>query len=166
MRAADPRWQQLEQDIEALLEEEGYELVLMEVMGHPGRHVLRVRIDKPGGVTLEDCEKVSYRLSAFLDVVDPFPSSYRLEVSSPGVDRPLVKLHDFQRFAGQRAQVTYLTEGGRRRTVVGKLLGCEETLVRLEVGGEERRIPYASIQKAQVKYDWEASEERQRSKER
>jgi ribosome maturation factor RimP len=156
MRGRDPRWEALERDIAALLEEEGYELVLMEVLGHPGRHILRLRIDKPGGVTLRDCERMSYRIGAFLDVVDPFPAAYRLEVSSPGVDRPLVKPRDFERFAGQRAQIAFVTAGGRKRTVVGTLRGWREAQVVVEVEGTEVLIPYEAIEAAHLKYDWDA----------
>src|SRR5438552_18121137 len=76
----------------------GFELVDVELMGGRQNQLLRVYIDSPRGVTVDDCAQVSRQLSAILDVEDPFPGSYRLEVSSPGLDRPLVRPEDFERF--------------------------------------------------------------------
>ncbi|MBW7956795.1 MAG: ribosome maturation factor RimP [Deltaproteobacteria bacterium] len=83
----------------------GLELVDVSYTSEYGRRVLRIYIDKPGGITVEDCERVSRELSAILDVEDPIPQSYNLEVSSPGLDRPLKTEADFSRFKGKRARI-------------------------------------------------------------
>src|SRR5690554_2185188 len=91
------------------------EIVDVEFRREPGGRVLRVFIDKPGGVTLDDCQALSRRLSAKLDEVDPIEESYNLEVSSPGIERPLTKPKDYIRFAGHRVHVrTYGPVDGRR----------------------------------------------------
>ena len=91
--------------LEPLVESMGYELVLLEFSPHKGSAMVRLFIDAPGGITLGDCEKVSREVEGVLDVEDPIPQNYRLEVSSPGLDRPLVKPAHFERFAGQLAKV-------------------------------------------------------------
>ncbi len=136
----------LEALIEPVVTGLGYDLVGVEYLGRGRSGLLRVYIDLPGGVTVEDCERVSHQVSGLLDVEDPIPGSYHLEVSSPGLDRPLFKARDFARFAGRRAQLRLARplEGrleGRRR-VTGTLRGLEEgeagTRVRLALdeGGE------------------------------
>ena len=87
--------------LEPAIEGLGYEVVELEF--HSG--IVRVFIDRPEGVTLDDCERVSRQVSGLLDVEDPIPGAYTLEVSSPGLDRPLRKTADFGRFAGQRARI-------------------------------------------------------------
>lgn len=112
---------ELEQEIEEVVEGSGCELVHAELKGG----ALRVFIDRPerpGGVDLSDCETVSKQVSALLDVVDFGPGRYTLEVSSPGLDRRLYRLRDYQRFAGSLARVTHRDpETGRKRTDVGRL---------------------------------------------
>lgn len=83
----------------------GLELVDVAFTSEFGRRILRICIDKPGGVTVEDCEKMSRELSTVLDVEDPIPQNYNLEVSSPGLDRPLKTEKDFVRFTGKRARI-------------------------------------------------------------
>jgi len=83
----------------------GLELVDVTFTSEFGRRILRICIDKPGGVTVEDCEKVSRELGTVLDVEDPIPQNYNLEVSSPGLDRPLKTEKDFARFSGKRARI-------------------------------------------------------------
>jgi ribosome maturation factor RimP len=101
----------LEPEIEAL----GYELVALDVRTG-GRGLLRLYIDGPDGVDVNDCERVSHQVSGLLDVEDPIPGEYTLEVSSPGLDRPLRKAEHFQRFEGQKAKVRLkLPRDGRRR---------------------------------------------------
>ncbi|HRU10899.1 MAG TPA: ribosome maturation factor RimP, partial [Thermoanaerobaculia bacterium] len=106
-------------ELESLAAASGCELVHCEFKGG----VLRLFIDRPDGVTLEDCEHVSRQASALLDVADFGSSRYTLEVSSPGLDRQLYRPRDYQRFAGRRVRVTYRPEAAeaRKRTVVGRL---------------------------------------------
>jgi len=101
----------LEPEIEGM----GYELVALDVRTG-GRGLLRLYIDGPDGIDVDDCERVSHQVSGLLDVEDPIPGEYTLEVSSPGLDRPLRKAEHFRRFEGQEAKVRLkLPKDGRRR---------------------------------------------------
>ena len=128
----------------------GLELVDAEYVKERGGYVLRVLIDKEGGVTLKDCERVSEVLSARLDEIDPIPSSYMLEVSSPGLDRPLKKRSDFERFAGRQVKLrTYAPIDGRKNWK-GALLGLDGDDVKVEVDGEEYAVPLKMIARANL----------------
>ncbi|HUL81186.1 MAG TPA: ribosome maturation factor RimP, partial [Gammaproteobacteria bacterium] len=110
----------------------GFELADLDA--HLGRRgLLRIFIDREQGVTLEDCERVSEQLGAWLDVEDPLPGSYVLEVSSPGFDRRLRTLAHFARFAGQRAKVELRDAHGGRRNLTGRIEGTEAGHVLIEV---------------------------------
>ena len=124
----------------------GYELVELEFQGK----LLRLYIDQPQGVTLDDCEKVSRQLSAVLDVADPIPGAYTLEVSSPGLDRPLRKPADFAARTGQRARVELTLPLNGRRRFAGMLRGLENDEVLIEVDGALFRLPFAQIGKARL----------------
>jgi ribosome maturation factor RimP len=132
---------------------EGLELVDVELAGAAGHPTLRLYIDKEGGVSLEDCTAVSRAVSAALDVEDPIESRYELEVSSPGLDRPLRTPEHFVQFAGQSVRIkTYgpVAEAGNRKTFVGKLVGFEDGRVAVEVDGTVYRVPRDQIAKANV----------------
>ncbi len=124
--------------LEPVLEDLGYECVDIEFKREPQGQVLRIFIDKPGGVTLDDCVSVSREVGSLLEVDDPIPGAYRLEVSSPGLDRPLTKPADFERFAGQQIKVKTRIKldpdqrGQERKTFQGTLLGMAENGVRIE----------------------------------
>ena len=123
--------------IEPVVTGMGYEVVDIEYRPHPKDGLLRVFIDQESGIQLEDCEAVSRQLSAMLDVEDPIPGQFNLEISSPGLDRPLRKAEDFERFAGEMVKIKLsmpTIEGQRNFT--GKLLGLEDNEVLLEVDGE------------------------------
>lgn len=128
----------------------GYELVGIEFQQEQGGHVLRVYIDNPRGISVDDCAHVSYQVSGVLDVEDPIPEAYRLEISSPGLDRPLFKLADYERFAGERVQLrlTELWQG--RRKLTGELRGVMGEEVVIEVDGSELRVPAALIRRARL----------------
>ncbi len=150
----------------------GLELVDVRIAREPGGSVLRVLIDRArppgvpmneGGVSLDDCTDVSRDLSTALDVTEEgghglLSGNYRLEVSSPGVDRPLVKLNDFVRFAGETVKMTtrmpIATPAGERRKLQGKLLGITGRDVRLTQDGHEVLVPHAEIVKANLVFDW------------
>ena len=136
--------------LEAPIQALGYEVVELEFHPQGRGGLLRVYIDREGGVTVDDCEIVSRQVSAVLDVEDPIPGAYTLEVSSPGLDRPLRKAADFARFAGERAKVelTLPIEGRRRFT--GTLKGCEAEHVLIEVDGVLHRLPLGGIAKAKL----------------
>lgn len=149
----DPRVQELIERVVTRLE---LELVHAEMVG--GRSpVLQVYIDKPGGVTLDDCTKVSERLSLHLDVEDYIPSQYTLEVASPGLDRGLYKPADYERFAGLPAHVKLETPLEGQRNFHGKLIGLDkgDELVALleDETGKQHRLPLAKIAKANVEIE-------------
>jgi ribosome maturation factor RimP len=136
-----------------LTAQEGMELVDVEIGGAGGRQALRLFIDRPGGVSLDDCTAVSRAVSAALDVEDPIQGAYDLEVSSPGLDRPLRTPEHFQKFAGEKVRVkTYgpLVECENRKTFVGILKGFEEGHVVVDVDGKVFRVPHAQVSKANV----------------
>jgi len=141
----------LEPAVEAL----GCELVGIEY--HPaGRHsILRIYIDKEGGVTLDDCQEVSYQVSGLLDVEDPVPGQYSLEVSSPGLDRPLFKDADFERFAGRRVQIRLALPLEGRRKFSGRLLGLRGEEAWIETDEGELGLPLEQIEQARLVPDFE-----------
>jgi ribosome maturation factor RimP len=130
----------------------GFELVLARVMGDKRRtlQVMAEPIDRSRLMTVEDCAEISHALSAVLDVADPIREPYSLEVTSPGIDRPLVRPEDYDRFAGDEAKLeTDLPVDGRRR-FTGTLRGLEGGDVLVESGGETVRVPLASVRKARL----------------
>lgn len=135
----------LEPPVEAL----GYELVDLDVrVGRQG--LLRIYVDKHDGVNLADCELVSRQLSAFLDVEDPLPGKYVLEVSSPGLDRPLRTLEHFRRFRDCRAKVRLREPRASRRMLSGRLLGIRDESIVMDVDGEIWRLQPAEIASARL----------------
>jgi ribosome maturation factor RimP len=136
--------------IEPLVGRLGYELVELEHTAGRGSAVVRLFIDSPEGVGLADCERVSREVSALLDVEDPIPTAYTLEVSSPGFDRLLRTPAHFARFVGSRVAVelTLAREGRRRYT--GTLLSADEAGIALEVDGERVAMSFSEIGKARL----------------
>jgi len=132
--------------LEPVIEALGYELVELEFPPH----LLRIYIDREGGVTVDDCEKVSRQVSSVLDVEDPIPGAYTLEVSSPGLDRPLRKEADFVRFTGEQAKLELTLPLDGRRRFGGTLKGCEAGMVLIEVDETMFRLPLADIGKARL----------------
>ena len=127
----------------------GYELVDLDAhVG--GRGLLRIYIDQEAGIDLADCELVSRQLSAFLDVEDPLPGQYVLEVSSPGIDRRLRTPQHYQRFQGHEAAIRLRTQRDGRRKLTGRLLGVEGETVLIEVEGTTWRVEPAEIESAQL----------------
>ena len=137
--------------IEPVVEGLGYEVVDIEYKPHPTNGMLRVYIDHADGIQLEDCEKVSRQISSMLDVEDPIPGQFNLEISSPGMDRPLRKASDFERFAGEMVKLRLTVpslEGQRNFT--GKLIGLQDNEIILEVDGENHYLPLDTIDKARL----------------
>jgi len=127
----------------------GMELVHLEMRRESGGLILRLFIDKEGGITLDDCAHVSRQLSARLDAEDPIDGRYTLEVSSPGLDRPLSRERDFERFAGQRVRVTTESPIDGQRNFIGRLEGLVAGAVHLVLeDGREVRIPRNRISRA------------------
>lgn len=134
-----------------VVEPMGYELVGVQHLRRPaGASTLRVYIDHPKGVTLDDCAAVSHQLSGVLDVEDPLPGHYDLEVSSPGLDRPLVYPEHFRRFRGHRIRVRLAEKIQGRRTLEGLLLGEEAGVIRLEADGREWDLPIEALESARL----------------
>ena len=139
---------------EPLLGQLGYELVDLEYA--PGRThaVVRVFIDRPSGVGLDDCERVSHELSALLDVEDPVPVAYTLEVSSPGLDRVLRTPAHFQRFVGERVWLELRVARDGRRRYTGRLEALSPEGIELNVDGATVRVPFAEISRARLAPLW------------
>jgi len=132
----------------------GMDVILVEIKVGSGRSIVRTFVDQPGGISLGDCERFSRRFSVVLDVEDWIPFSYILEVSSPGLDRPLVKEKDFERFAGKTARVRTRVPLEGQRNFKGKLLGVFEGRVGLEIGaGRKIEIGVADIEKANLVFE-------------
>lgn len=135
----------------------GLELVHCEVAGPDNKPIVRIFIDKPAGVTHQDCSEVSHYLSTILDVEDFIHSAYTLEVSSPGLDRGLYKRDDFERFAGSLARIKTTSAIGGQRNFRGRLVGVEGDDVLFEDRTNGRvRVPLAAIAKANLEIDFEA----------
>ncbi len=152
----------IEQIAEPLCRAHGVELVEVRVLRQGGASIVRVTIDREGsvhngvpgsGVTLTDCQSVSRDLSTALDVADAvLPGRYHLEVSSPGLERPLVKLPDFARFAGNDAKIRTKDVVDGRRNFRGVLKGVDGDRIRIQVDGTVFDVPFASVARAQLLY--------------
>lgn len=136
----------LEPSIESL----GYELLLLEQTRVDQGEVLRVYIDAPGGILLEDCEQVSRQISLILDLEDPIRGAYSLEVSSPGADRPLVKAEHFQAVVDQEVRILARDYILGRRRFRGRLLEADDEQLVVEVDGEDYTIPLEGIELARL----------------
>ncbi|MDR3579290.1 MAG: ribosome maturation factor RimP [Oryzomonas sp.] len=143
-----------------ILESLGMELVDIEFARAGRDGVLRLFIDKEGGVTLDDCADVSRELSAILDVEDVIPGHYSLEVSSPGLDRPLKKPADYERFVGRLVKVRTFEAlpddaGNKRKTFIGHLLGLVDGNVAVKLSeGQSASIPLEKIAKANLEFEF------------
>ena len=137
-----------------LLNAESFSLVDVEYKRERRGWVLRVFIDKESGVTLDDCARVSREFGQLLDVEDIIPTSYQLEVSSPGLDRPLKKEEDFVKYSGRKVRIKTKEQVSGRRNFKGALLGCSEGKVMVKVEGSEVfAIPFTSILKANLEIE-------------
>jgi len=139
-----------------LVEELGYEFVGLEHGSNPKNPALVVYIDRPEGIAIEDCERVSREAAALLDVEDPIPGHYSLEVSSPGLDRPLFTADHYRRFIGEEARVTVYAPVAGRRKFRGEILGCDDDGVRLRQDGAEVVLELGNIAKARLVPDYDA----------
>lgn len=128
----------------------GYELVGLQFNRGRKRALLRAYIDKEGGVTLDDCERASHQISGILDVEDPISQPFDLEVSSPGLDRPLFEPAHYERFAGSKVRIRLDVPIDGRRTFTGVLLGIREGEIRLSDEDGERRLPFDAVGAARL----------------
>ena len=136
--------------LEPTIERMGYELTDLELKLGGRSGLVRVFIDQDGGVDIDDCEAVSHQVSAILDVEDPLPGNYTLEVSSPGLDRTLTKPAHFQRFMGEDVRVKLRFPLSGRRNFSGALKAADEENIEVEVDGESHKLPLATIESARL----------------
>lgn len=148
--------QRLVELLQPLVEDLGYEFVGLEYMNNPKQSVLRIYIDAEEGVGLEDCERVSRETAALLDVEDPIKGHYNLELSSPGLDRPLFTPQQYASFAGEEAQVSLFAPQDGRRKFKGVILSADETAVRMTVDGNEVELVFSNIAKGRLVPDFDA----------
>lgn len=146
----------LEQRLTALIEPAltfmGYELVRVAVLGKE-RPTIQVMADRADGsqITIEDCEAISHQVSAMIDVEDPIPGAWNLEVSSAGIDRPLARVKDWNRFAGHQARAETLFPIDGRKRFSGVVLGADETEARMRLDdGTEVALPLAQLRRAKL----------------
>ena len=145
---------------EPLAASRGLELAEVEYKQEGGRMVLRLYIDRDGEVTLDDCAVVSRELTEILDVEDFIPGRYTLEVSSPGINRPLKKPADYLRFTGRLVKIKTFEllpddAGNKRKTFTGELLGLEEGIVRLKLTeGQTAGVPLAKVAKTSLEFEF------------
>jgi ribosome maturation factor RimP len=126
----------------------------VEILGQKGRLTVRVIIDSPEGVSIRDCELVSRQLEALLDIEDPIPGSYTLEVSSPGLDRPLKSIKDFQRFTGKMARIITKEKIENQTFMIGWIRGVEGEDIILQTKKKTIRIPFEVIEKANLEVEF------------
>ncbi len=140
--------------IEPVVEGLGYECVGVEYNSHPKHGFLRIYIDAEQGVGMEDCTKVSHQVSGVLDVEDPIAGEYNLEVSSPGMDRPLFKLKQFEQFMGHTVQVNLFKPVEGRRKITGLIEKVEDSMVYLQQDGQVYKVPFQAMSKAKLEPDY------------
>jgi ribosome maturation factor RimP len=152
----------IEEIAQRVVESEGMELVEVEVKGGGSQRMVRISIDKPEGISHADCELVSQQVGTILDVEDVVPGGrYTLEVSSPGIERKLLKPRDYERFRGKKIKVTLRDPIDGRRHWEGTLAGFENNTVSLQAApekdaapGKTIQFPFEQIQKANLKFEW------------
>ena len=141
--------------IEPVINSLGYECVGVEYLPQ-GRHsLLRIYIDKEDGIGVDDCETISHQVSGVLDVEDPIKGQYNLEVSSPGLDRPLFTLEHYVRFIGETVNVRLRSALHGRRKFTGKILSVDGEEIVIEESGMEYRVPFAVIEKGHLVPQWD-----------
>jgi ribosome maturation factor RimP len=141
----------------------GYELVDVEIKKAPGGQVVRLFVDKEGGIGLDELQAVSEEVSAILDVEDPLPFAYTLEVSSPGLDRALKTQSDYRRFAGRLAKVSSYDVVDGRRHWTGRIVGLEDGLLTLRLekeGNAEARVPFDKISHGRLEVEFPSQPKR------
>ena len=153
---SEPVASKIEEIAQRVAQPEGLEVVEVEVKGGGNQRFVRISIDKPAGVTHGDCELVSQQVGTILDVEDVLPGGrYTLEVSSPGVERKLLKPQDYERFQGKKARITLREPRDGRRNWEGTLAGLDDGSIALEMqAGTTMRFSLDQIQKANLKFEW------------
>ncbi|NOY39446.1 MAG: ribosome maturation factor RimP [Nitrospirae bacterium] len=132
----------------------GVELFDVELLGQRGKMIVRVTIDNEQGIGIKDCERVSRQLEALLDVEDPIQGSYTLEVTTPGLDRPLRGISDFERFRGRLARVVTTERIDNQTFFVGRIKSVKGDIIVLELDNKEVEIPYKIVSKARLEIEF------------
>ncbi len=146
--------EQLLKLIEPVVEGLGYECVGVEYNSHPKHGLLRIFIDSSQGVSMDDCTQVSHQVSGVLDVEDPIAGEYNLEVSTPGLNRPLFKIGQFEQFVGHIAQVNLFKPVEGRRNIKGVIEKVEGDDVYLQQDGQVYKVPFQAMSKARLEPDY------------
>ncbi|MEW6675659.1 MAG: ribosome maturation factor RimP [Nitrospirota bacterium] len=133
--------------------EQGVEIFDVELLGK-GKLLLRVTIDKEGGVSLYDCERFSRSLESLLDVEGPIPGRYTLEISSPGLDRPLKGIKDFEKNIGKLVRIVTIEKIENRNFFIGRILGISDSRVKVLVNGIEIHIPFEKVSSARLEVEF------------
>jgi len=140
--------------LDPLLFQEGLELVDIEYRREGRGWVLRIYIDKDGGVSVEDCARISRELGTLLDLNDIIPGTYNLEISSPGLTRALKKVRDFERFKGKLVKIKTMKDIQGRRVFIGRLIDFVGNVASVEMDGHVYFIPYDEIERANLELDF------------
>ena len=147
--------QTVQDELAAMVAGEGLELLATEVAGSGPKTVLRLIVDGPDGVNLDQCASVSRQASVMLDVEDPVKHRYTLEVSSPGLDRKLYREEDYERYVGHRVHIRMAPSFRDHRSVAGELLGKRNNVIRIfDDSGQEIELPINEIFEARLEVDW------------
>lgn len=151
MESMDPA-ARVERIIAPALDDMGYEIVRVRLLGDRDRRHLQVMVERSdqAGMNVDDCASISRAVSALLDVEDPIAGPYELEVSSPGIDRPLTRLRDFERFAGFRARVEMREPIDGQRKFRGQVIGVANDCVKLELDQGVAELPFDGIESAKL----------------
>ncbi|RDI42457.1 Ribosome maturation factor RimP [Aquicella lusitana] len=149
MKKIDP---ELHERLAKLISSMGYELIGCELLSQGRQMVFRIYIDSPKGVTIDDCSSVSYQVSAMMDVEDPLQGRYSLEVSSPGINRPLFELGHYQKQVGSRVKIRLYSPINQRKQYKGVLKRVEDENIYLLVEDSEQEVvlPFSTIEKGNV----------------
>ena len=142
--------------IEPIVAGLGYECIGIEYNPHPKHGLLRIYIDSEEGILVDDCSKVSHQISGVLDVEDPIQGNYQLEVSSPGDDRPLFKLSQFERFIGSTVRINLFKPIAERRKITGQIQKVAENRVQVLEGDQVIEIPFVAMSKAKLVPEYNA----------
>ncbi len=151
-RNRNPVLNEIEPEITQMLETFGYELVIGELKGPAGAQTLILYIDKPGGVDGDECAEMIHKVAVVLETLDAQRHNYNIIVSSPGIERPLTKEKDFERFSGQRATLT-LQQAQGKQTLTGVLRGLNRNCVVIERGADTVEVPVADLVTAHLSPD-------------
>ncbi len=146
--------QKIEALVEPALSDMGYELVAVQYLSEHGRWILRILADKPGGITLDDCALLSRRIGPLLDIKDIISHEYVLEVSSPGLDRPLVKEEDFLQAIGKKIKVRMVVPVNGRRRFTGYLREFQGRTLYVAVDDQMVTLPRKGVEKANIVYEY------------